>query len=196
MPSIELPRLDYLPDPDKGITEEIFFEVVSDPSSFRREMLLRMRDNNLDLTTFMVDEFIVLQSVDAVNWPLAYYEIFERTARRQKPASRLFLVESDCIQSITQKQDIEIQAAARAGDAVLAGYLERLNQTRGEAIAKEVNSSDELAFFWATAKRYEVHLFEVYPNPLIPYICLDPLYTMRELLVGQYEELERRRGKR
>jgi len=180
----EFQRLAELPIPYKGVTCELFFELLSDRAAFVRKALKNLREENPALLRLIITWCLPSPAPESsLAWTLSYYEIFSRTAR--KSGKRIFEVSEELLQSYFAQYSREIAELQAQGDEVIKAYYEKREEDEREKTHKEMKISDELAEFWSTVLIYEVNQRISEDNPVKLKYILEPLYSLRSVLYEQ-----------
>jgi len=180
----EFQRFAELPVPYKGVTFELFFELLSDRAAFVRKALKNLREENPALLRLIITWCLPSPAPESsLAWTLSYYEIFSRTAR--KSGKRIFEVSEELLQSYVAQYSREIAELPAQRDEVIKAYFEKREEDEREKTYKEMKISDELADFWGTVLIYEVNQRMSGDNALKLKYILEPLYSLRSVLYEQ-----------
>lgn len=179
-------RMIDLPEPNKGVTSEIFLDLLSDRSQFVKKALTNLKDENPNIAGFMIKDCIISPDPErSLDFSLSYYEIFSRSAR--KSGRRLLLVTEETFTSTFGIQIRDLQFAEH-NPSDTSSYLHKEENQRNQLVEDETSLSDELAEFWATVRIWELNqLMAGRNNPVAIELILKTLYTVSTLLYKQQD---------
>lgn len=183
-PSNQEERVRELPQPYEGVTQEVFFDLLSDRANFVKKALTNLLDENPQIAKLIIQNCISSPDPEnSLNFALSYYEIFSRSAR--KNGQKLLIVTEDTFQADIGVQQRDLESIMHSPTDI-SKYLQEQEKQKQQQISNEINQNDELGEFWATLKMWELHQVITGDKKQIEIeIILRPLYGVRSLLYNQ-----------
>lgn len=149
-------RLLELPNPYKGVTLEVFSDLLTDRPEFARKAFTQLGQENPFLAKFIVRNCIAsINREIALDWCLAYYEIFARSARRN--GQQILLVEENTMKSFFDEELQDIEFAKKQGNLAMNELMRERSRLLEKAIDDDVRQNEEeLGEFWTTLTQYRM----------------------------------------
>lgn len=182
-PSNQEERVRELPQPYKGVTEEVFSDLLSDRANFVKKAFTNLLDENPQIAKLIIKDCITsLDPESSLNFALSYYEIFSRSAR--KNGQRLLMVTEDTFQSDISVQQRDLESIMNSPTDI-SNYFEEQEKQKQQQISNEINQNAELGEFWVTLKMWAVHQHIGGKKQIETELILISLYAVRSLLYNQ-----------
>lgn len=176
-----------LPTPYEGVTDEILLELLADRDGFVRRVISNLKEENPSLVEYIVKSCPTSPDPESsLNWLLAYYEIFSRSAR--KNGRIMFEVSRERIRSVFAERRATLDQVTEEDEEAQFEFYAEEDMKVENIIQAETESARPLAEFWITIKMRRLkQLMTVSKTEAEVDAILHPLHDLSLLLHSQEE---------
>lgn len=140
-----------LTTPDAGIIDGVFADLLTDRTSFMRQVMEKIKEENYPLVHVLVaTTMYYLPEVRdlAFEWALCYYEIYRRAAEKQ--GKKMIVVSESLVDSLGQQGAIASERAL-ANPKSFKVYLAHEEALHKKSIDVDIKKTKDFVAFWSPA---------------------------------------------